>query len=100
VKEKLKEFNAEAVVRNPKWKHAKTTDDLGLMKEDAFLDVLQKISVIGKNVKQELKDSCLKLRNGSGHPNSLTFGENRVASHVELLMLNVFSKFNAAGEKS
>jgi hypothetical protein len=98
VKEKLKEFNAEASARDPKWKSAKTTDDLGLMKEDAFLDVLQKISVIGKNVKQELKD-CLKLRNGSGHPNSLVFGENRVASHVEILMLNVFSKFDAEGKE-
>lgn len=99
VKEKLKEFNAEALTRDPKWKTAKNTDDLGLIKEDAFLDILQKISVIGKNVKQELKDSCLKLRNGSGHPNSLSFGENRVATHVEVLMLNVFAKFTPEGKK-
>ena len=99
VKKKLKEFNAEALARDPKWKSARTTDDLGVMKEDAFLDVLQRISIIGKNVKQELKDSCLKLRNASGHPNSLVFGENRVASHVEILVLNVFSKFDAEGNK-
>jgi hypothetical protein len=96
----LKEFNAEAIARDSKWKPAKTADDLGLMKEDTFLDVLQRISVIGKNVKQELKDLCLKLRNGAGHPNSLVFGENRVASHVETLVLNVFAKFTSGGDKS
>jgi hypothetical protein len=99
VKHKLTEFNAEAAKRDSKWKAAKNPDDLGLMKEDAFLDILQAISVIGKNVKQELKDLCLKLRNGSGHPNSLIFGENRAASHVEVLILNVFAKFTSIGDE-
>lgn len=100
VKKKLKEFNTEALKRDPKWKPARTADDLGLMSEDAFLDILQKISVIGKNVKQELKDTCLKLRNGSGHPNTLVLGENRVAGHVEILILNVFAKFSPEGVKT
>lgn len=89
----LASFNAAAVQRNAKWKAAKTTDDLGLMKEDEFLDVLQAISMIGKNVKQELKDQCLKLRNGYAHPNSLVVAENRVVVHLETLILNVFEKF-------
>lgn len=100
VRVKLSEFNAEATGRDPRWKAAKTADDLGLMNEDAFLDVLQKLSVIGKNVKQELKDVCLKLRNGCGHPNSLAIGENRVASHVETLLLNIFAKFSPGGKKA
>ncbi|HEX04413.1 MAG TPA: hypothetical protein ENH10_04565 [Bacteroidetes bacterium] len=87
---KLVEFNAEALRRNPKWKSAKSSDDLGLMKEDEFLDVLQAISVIGKNVKQELK-KALTLRNGCGHPNSLKVAEHKVASHIEDLILNVFA---------
>ena len=89
---KLNDFNAEAVKRNPKWKKAKTVDDLGLMKEDSFLDILQAISVIGKNVKQELK-KALVLRNGCGHPNSLKVAEHKVSAHLEDLMLNVFAVF-------
>lgn len=89
----LSEFNVEAVKRDSKWKNAKTRDDLARMKESDFLDVLEKISVLGGNVKQELKKS-LDLRNGCGHPNSLQIGDSIVAAHIELLILNVFSRFN------
>jgi hypothetical protein len=63
------------------------------MKEAEFLDVLVALSILGKNVKQEL-ENCLKLRNGCGHPNSLRIGEARVSAHIEILILNVFSRFN------
>jgi hypothetical protein len=89
---KLKEFNTECSKRIPKWKPALTPDDLAQLKESVFLDILVSISVIGKNVKQQLQ-ICLDLRNGCGHPNSLIIAENRVASHIEILILNVFSKF-------
>lgn len=62
------------------------------MKEYNFLQILCAISVFGKSVKDEL-EACLKIRNGCGHPNSLKVGESRVASHIESLMLNVFSKY-------
>lgn len=90
---KLAEFNAEALRRNTDWKQAKTADDIGKMKEATFLQVIESISVIGKNTKQELEE-CLKLRNATGHPTSLRYGESRVASHIEILILNVFSKFS------
>lgn len=88
----LPSFNAEATKRDSKWRAAKNEDDLARMKEHNFLDILEAISVIGKSVKDELQ-SCLKLRNGCGHPNSLKIGENRVAAHIEVLILNVFSRF-------
>ena len=88
----LPAFNTEVLKRDTKWRLAKTTDDLGRMTEADFLNVLVAISVIGKNVKQEL-EGCLKLRNGCGHPNSLQIGESRVSSHIEILLLNVFLKF-------
>lgn len=88
----LASFNAEATKRDAKWKAAKTSDDLGKMKEAVFLEVAAAISVIGKNVKQEL-ELCLKLRNGCGHPNSLKIGPNKIASHLETLIQNVFAKF-------
>jgi len=93
VANKLAEFNAEAQRRDKDWKPAKTTDDIGRMKEAALLQVLENISVIGRNTKQELEES-LRLRNSSGHPNSFKFGESRVASHIEVLVMNVFSKFS------
>lgn len=92
VTNRLADFNAEALSRNPKWKMAKTKDDLANLKEYDFLQILHAISVIGKSVKDEL-EGCLKYRNGCGHPNSLKIGESRVSGHIETLMLNVFSKF-------
>ena len=89
----LSNFNNEAYRRNTKWKMAKTADDLTLMKESDFLDVLMHISLIGKGVKKELK-ICLDLRNSCGHPDSLIIDENRVAAHLEILALNVFAVFS------
>jgi hypothetical protein len=92
IKNVLSKFNAEAVRKDPKWKIALTADDLSRMKEINFLDVLEVISVIGKNVNKELK-GCLDRRNGCGHPNSLVVSSQTVAHHLEILLLNVFSKF-------
>ena len=88
----LSAFNAEAKRVDTRWRDAKTTDDLGRMAEADFLDCIAAISVIGKNVKKELKD-CLDRRNGCGHPNSLQIGANTAAHHIEILLLNVFQKF-------
>jgi len=82
--------NAEATRRDAKWKAAKTTDDLGRLKESVFLEIAQMVGLFGKNVKQEL-EGCLKLRNGCGHPNSLKIGANKVAAHLETLALNVYA---------
>ena len=89
----LADFNREAQRRDRDWKTAKTADDLGKMREHDFLNVLEALSVIGKNVKQTLQNHCLQLRNSCGHPNTLSIGENIVAAHIEKLILNVFSKF-------
>ena len=89
----LAALNTEAFKRDPKWKPAKTTDDLGKMKEATFLEIAMAVSFIGKNVKQEL-DVCLKLRNACGHPNSLKIGPNKVAAHLETLALNVYAVFS------
>jgi hypothetical protein len=92
----LAAFNTEAQRRDPTWKPARTKDDFSRMKESEFLDILGSppISLVGKNVKEELKNNCLQLRNACGHPTSLKIGENRVAAHLEVLILNVFGKFS------
>lgn len=89
---KLSDFDKEALRRDSKWKKVKSIDDFSRMKEYDFLQILASISVIGKNVKTEL-ESCLKLRNGCGHPNTLKIGELRVSAHIEILILNIFSKY-------
>jgi hypothetical protein len=88
----LHAFNAEALRRDSKWRAAKTSDDLARMGEYDFLQVLEAVSLIGKSVKLEL-EGCLKLRNGCGHPNSLKIKDHRAASHLEMLILNVFVPF-------
>jgi hypothetical protein len=85
-------FNAEAQRRDAKWRPARNADDLARMKEHDFLQVLETLSIVGKSVKAEL-EGCLKLRNGCGHPNTLKVSENKVAAHIETLVLNVFARF-------
>lgn len=88
----LAAFNVEARRIDPRWRPARTTDDLGSMKESDFLDRLAAISMIGKNVKEELKKR-LDFRNACGHPNSMKLGPNAVTHHIENLLLNVLQRF-------
>ena len=90
---RLNDFNNEARRRDPKWKNAITRDDIALMKESEFLDIIASLSIIGKNVKEQLKNTCLGLRNSCGHPNSLKIGRSTVESHIEILLLNVYELF-------
>jgi len=89
---KLNDFNAVLVTKFPNSKPIKTVNDFGKLKEKDFLEILHSISVIDKNVKQEL-EKCLILRNSCGHPNKLKIAEHTVAAHLEILSLNVFEVF-------
>ena len=88
----LAAFNAEASRVNGRWKPARSQDDIGKMGESDFLDRVEALSIIGKNVKAQLK-VCLNLRNGCGHPNSLKVSVNKSAAHIETLLQNIFEKF-------
>jgi hypothetical protein len=88
----LGDLNKEASRRDSKWKPARTSDDLTRMKEATFLQIADSMSMIGKNVRQEL-EGCLRLRNSCGHPSSLKIGANRVAAHLETLALNVYAVY-------
>lgn len=92
LKNHLAAFNAEARRVNAKWKDAVAQDDLGKINEGEFLDRIESISIIGKNVKAQLK-VCLDLRNGCGHPNTLSVSVNKSAAHIETLLQNVFDRF-------
>ena len=88
----LAAFNAEASRVNVKWKTAVSQDDIGKMHEGDFLDRIEALSIVGKNVKQQLK-VCLDLRNACGHPNSVKISVNKSAAHIETLLQNVFENF-------
>ena len=88
----LRKFNAEAKRVYPKWKDAKEVSDFGKMKEADFLDRIETIAIIDQNVKKELK-RCLDLRNSCGHPSTLQVGVNATAHHIEILLFNVFGRF-------
>ena len=90
----LAALDADAKRRDAKWKSATSTDGLSKMKEYDFLQVLEAIFVIGRNTKLEL-ENALKLRNSCGHPSSLALASHRVASHLEILLLNVYVPFAA-----
>ena len=92
VANRLADFNARAKQVNTKWKTAVTRDDLAKMREEEFLEILAHLSIIGGNVKEELKNR-LRLRNSCGHPNSYQVGKLQVQYHIEFLILNVFEKF-------
>lgn len=88
----LQEFNAEVSKRNKHWKNAKTEDDLSLLKESVFIEIACIVGLFGKDVKQQL-ELALRLRNSCGHPNSLRIGPNKVAAHLEILALNIYSRY-------
>lgn len=92
VHNKLKEFNAEVQRRWPKRNSSKDVDDLASFKESDFLNILEHIKVITDAQSKELT-GCLNRRNTAGHPNSHSFEEVTVGSHIQNLISIVYSRF-------
>ena len=88
----LDEFNTEARSKDAAWRDAKTTDDLGRMKEAVFLERIESLSIISRVVKDQLR-ICLNLRNSCSHPSSLEISPKITDAHFEILLENVFKKF-------
>lgn len=65
---------------------------LDQVRDSEFVDILFGISMIDKSVQVKLKH-CLDNRNQCSHPNNLCIGENTVASHLEILILNVYDHY-------
>jgi hypothetical protein len=70
----------------------KSGKDFGVIGEADMLQLCQDAGILHKAEKQILQDR-LDLRNQCGHPNPLVIAEHTVAHHIELLMLNVYSKY-------
>lgn len=70
----------------------KSVKDFGVIGEADMLQLCQDAGVLHKAEKSVLQDR-LDLRNQCGHPNPLVIAEHTVAHHIELLMLNVYSRY-------
>ena len=70
----------------------KSKKDFGVIGEADMLQLCQDAGILHKAEKQILQDR-LDLRNQCGHPNPIVIAEHAVASHIEILMLNVYSKY-------
>jgi hypothetical protein len=70
----------------------KSGKDFGVIGEADMLQLSQDAGILHKAEKQILQER-LDLRNQCGHPNPLVIAEHAVASHIEILMLNVYSKY-------
>lgn len=89
----LAAFNAAGAARFPKdFRAIRNVGDFGRTKEVDFLLLCEDASILGKSEKQELGDR-LNMRNRCGHPNSLSFKEHAVASHVETLISTVYDRY-------
>jgi hypothetical protein len=94
-------FNTAGAARAAKYAAARKTfnfvsiksiKEFGTIGEADVLQICQDAGVLHKAEKQMLEDR-LNLRNQCGHPNPLTIGEHSVANHLELLIVNVYSKY-------
>jgi hypothetical protein len=97
----LSAFNAAGMARAAKansnggkyvFVPVRSVKDFGIVGEADVLQIAQDAGILHKAEKQTLNER-LDLRNQCGHPNPLTIGEHTVAHHLEILMLNVYSKY-------
>jgi hypothetical protein len=93
VSKHLAAFNTAGLSRfKSAFRPIKLVKDFGAMKESDMLQLCQDAGILDKAEKQQLQ-ARLDLRNHCGHPNSVIVAEHVVASHVEMLLLNVFSRY-------
>ncbi|MEJ0077161.1 MAG: hypothetical protein WDO17_17300 [Alphaproteobacteria bacterium] len=70
----------------------KSAKEFGVIGEAEMLQLCQDAGILHKAEKQILQDR-LDLRNQCGHPNPVVVAEHAVANHLEILMLNVYSRY-------
>jgi hypothetical protein len=93
IKNHLTAFNVAGKARfRDNWKVVSGEKHFAAMQDRDVLEVCQDASILDKAEKAELIQR-LDLRNRCGHPNAVSLAEHTVASHVEILILNVFAKY-------
>lgn len=76
-------INTELKKIYPKAKDIKVIDDFEYIKDEFLLDLACNIKVIDKTIKEELKNTCLDLRNKCGHPGRYKPKTQKIKAFVE-----------------
>lgn len=75
--------NTELKKIYPKAKDIKVIDDFGYIKDEYLLELACKLKLIDKTTKEELKNTCLDLRNKCGHPGKYKPKGQKIKAFVE-----------------
>ena len=76
-------INTELKKIYPKAKDIKVIDDFGYIKDEYLLELARKLKLIDKTTKEELKNTCLDLRNKCGHPGKYKPKGQKIKAFVE-----------------
>ena len=89
----LTEFNLAGASRFDDFKKIKNAESFGRIQERDLIQLFEDIHLISKSLKGILIQR-LDLRNTCGHPNTVKINESTAASHVEILIENIFIRFS------
>jgi len=81
--ESLGFINTELKKIYAKAKDIKVIDDFGYIKDEYLLELACKLKQIDKTTKEELKNTCLDLRNKCGHPGKYKPKGQKIKAFVE-----------------
>jgi site-specific recombinase XerD len=76
-------INTELKKIYPKAKDIKVIEDFEYIKDEFLLDLACNIKVLDKTIKEELKNTCLDLRNKCGHPGKYKPKAQKIKAFVE-----------------
>ncbi len=89
----LKAFNAAGKARfKADYRPIRNMKGFARLKEADFLQLCEDAAVLDKTEKNQLT-TRLDLRNACGHPNNFVVEQLTAASHIEILLLNVYEKY-------
>lgn len=81
--ESLGYINTELKKIYPKAKDIKVIEDFEYIKDEYLLELACRLKKIDKTIKEELKNTCLDLRNKCGHPGNYKPKAQKIKSFVE-----------------
>lgn len=81
--ESLGYINTELKKIYPKAKEIKVIDDFGYIKDEYLLELACRLKLLDKTKKEELKNTCLDLRNKCGHPGKYKPKGQKIKAFVE-----------------
>lgn len=88
----LSAFNAEGSARFNDFRRVTNMKGFARIQEADFLQLCEDAAILDKTEKNQLR-ARLDLRNACGHPNNFVVDQLTAASHVEILLLNVYEKY-------